>query len=128
MKRSLKKGISLFLALVMMTSLFAGLPQVAFADSSWQMVGNDCFSAGNYFPISMALDSSDTPYIAFTDETQGFNCTVMKLDGGSWVPVGNTGFTTSPALYPSLVIDGTGTPYVAYQDPSNEKKSFCYEV
>jgi hypothetical protein len=68
--------------------------------------------------MSLALDSGDIPYVAYTDAANSWRLTVQKLNGSSWDVVGTKGFTTSSdsADSPSISIDPTGTPYVAYRD------------
>ena len=108
-----------------------GVPYVAYQDggsydahltvmkydgSSWVTVGSPGFSAGGAVYLSIALDTSGTPYVAYLDVANGEKATVMKYDGTSWVTVGVAGFSASVAESESLAIDRSGTPYVAYMD------------
>ena len=83
--------------------------------SSWEIVGAAGFSAGNAYGISLALDSSNTPYVAYSDTANSYKATVMKYNGSSWEAVGAAGFSAGEADYPSLALDSGGTPYVAFR-------------
>jgi hypothetical protein len=89
---------------------------------SWQIVGTAGFSATVVSYTSLAIDSTDTPYVAYQEGFAG-KATVMKYAGGSWQTVGTTGFSAGGAHYTSLAIDSTDTPYVAYQDGANSNKA-----
>jgi hypothetical protein len=111
-----------------------GTPYVAYSDysvspykatvkkyngTSWVDVGSaGGFSAGTASYISMAIDGSGTPYVAYRDYYEYPNkATVKKYNGTSWVDVGLAGgFSAGSASYISMAIDGSGTPYVAYLD------------
>ena len=83
---------------------------------SWVSVGTPSFtpSAADYGTI--AIDTSGTPYIAFTDESDLYKATVMKFNGSDWVTVGTPGFTPGQVAYTSIAIDKNNVPYVAYMD------------
>jgi hypothetical protein len=83
----------------------------------WTVVGSADFSAGQVNFNSLALDSSDTPYVAYMDiaTTPNGLATVMKYDGSSWVTVGSAGFSVGAVNWTSLAIS-SGTPYVAFFD------------
>jgi len=89
-------------------------------NTGWSIVGNAGFSAGEagFYPvhISIAIDGGGTPYVAYGDSSNGYQATVMKLNGSSWIPVGNpAGFSGVEALgTTSIAIDANGTPYVVY--------------
>jgi hypothetical protein len=86
---------------------------------TWSYVGSPGFSAGRAAYTSLALDSSDTPYVAFQEEGYASNvskATVMTFDGSNWVNVGSPGFSAGVEYYTSLALDSSDTPYVAYED------------
>jgi len=95
----------------------------AFAD--WQHVGTAEFSAKAYY-ITFALDSADTPYLAYQDWENSYKASVKKFDGEKWVHVGTAGFTYGIARFPSLAVslplDSPAAPYVAYSDDTNDSK------
>ncbi len=113
MKTPLKRIIFLITLLV----LTAGQAQAA-----WQQVGAAGFSIYRANWTSLALDSNDTPYIAYSDEAKDFKASVMKFDGNNWVQVGSAGFSPDWADWTSLALDGSGTPYIAYLDGGNSGK------
>ena len=87
----------------------------------WQNVGNAGFSAGEADYVSLVIDGSGTPYIAYEDGDNSDKATVMKYDGTSWVPVGAPGFSDGAVNNLSLAID-LDTPYIAYSDANNSGK------
>ncbi|MCW5198550.1 thrombospondin type 3 repeat-containing protein [Desulfobulbus sp. F3] len=90
--------------------------------ADWEKVGAAGFSAGEAWSLSLALDSSGRPCVAYSDEANSGKASVMRFNGTSWEPVGNTGFSASEARYLSLAFDSSGSPYVAYQDVANGNK------
>lgn len=82
----------------------------------WESVGNVAFSSGQSDEISMKINSSGVPYVAYTDCDNGFQLTVMKYNGMNWEAVGGTGNSIGDGSYPSLNIDKSDNLYVAYQD------------
>ena len=115
----------------------SGVPYVAYHDGSnglkatvmkydagtgnWVTVGAAGFSAGPASFISLGIDGNGVPHVAYADEANGAQATVMKYDAGTgnWVTVGAAGFSAGPASFISLGIDGNGVPYVAYADEAN---------
>ena len=91
-----------------------------FDSSDWILVGSAGFSAAEVENTSLALDSDDTPYLAYTDFTNDENkATVMKYtDSGAtgWEAVGVTNFTASEAYGGQLALSSNNTPYFAYRD------------
>ena len=88
-----------------------------YTGSAWAPLGQAGFSAGYIggWGLSLALDSSNTPYVAYADTANGTNATVMRFSGGAWVPVGSPGFTVGGmGQSSSLVLDSSNTPYLAY--------------
>ncbi len=119
-----------------------GVPYVAFSDGgfggkttvkkynsgtdTWDLVGPAGFSADIASFVSLVLDSSDTPYVAYTDGGFGNKATLMKYNSGtdSWDLVGGSaGFSAGASLYTSLALDSSDTPYVAFQDGTNVNKA-----
>ncbi|MGX9728878.1 MAG: hypothetical protein ACTFAK_16660 [Candidatus Electronema sp. VV] len=72
------------------------------ATSSWQQVGAAGFSASRAQYISLALDSSGTPYIAYQDWGNIGKASVMKFNNAtsSWEQVGTAGFSAGWAGCP----------------------------
>ena len=83
--------------------------------SSWVNVGIPAFTTGHVLTMSLAIDSSGTPYVAFNDTASQNQATVMKYITGAWVLVGSPGFSLAGEIrYLNIAINGNGTPYVAY--------------
>jgi hypothetical protein len=89
----------------------------------FELVGAAGFSVGNAGYTSLALDSADTPYVAYRDNDNDSKATVMKYDGSAWVLVGGAGFSAGNSYFISLALDNTDTPYVAYTDNANGNKT-----
>lgn len=95
-------------------------------DTGWELVGSADFSAGGASNISIAINRSGTPYVAYTDEANSSKATVMKYTGNGasgWENVGSAGFSDGGANYTSIAIDGSGTPYVAYEDAGHSSRA-----
>ena len=86
---------------------------------TWQMVGREGFSDGWSYYLSLAIDSTGTPCVAYGDGDNYFKVTVKKYAGGTWQTVGTPCSSAGQADYTSLAIDSTDTPYVAYKDYGN---------
>jgi hypothetical protein len=81
-------------------------------------VGPSDFSPGDIDAyISLRLDKSDTPYVAFDDAVSG-KIAVMRFNGALWESVGPAGLSPGVAWTGSLVLSPTGVPYVGFQDGS----------
>ncbi len=95
------------------------------AHADWMQVGTAGFSPSLAASTSLAIDSSGTPYIAYTDYANDGKVSVMKFDGANWVQVGAAGFSAGETELSrsSLAFDSSGTPYVAYMDLANGLKA-----
>ena len=84
--------------------------------SSWQQVGMQGFSAGQYRSMQIAVAPGPVPYIVFKDFGAARKAVVKTFNGTAWVDVG--GGTVSPGAtdYTSIALDASGMPYVAYTD------------
>jgi hypothetical protein len=94
--------------------------------TGWEAVGPATgFSAGQANYISLALDGSDVPYVAYRDGANSDKATVMRYNTGSgaWETVGSAGFSAGEVEDTSLALDSSGVPYVAYGDGGNSDKA-----
>ena len=91
--------------------------------SSWASLGEAGFSAGSAAYISIAINSSGTPYVVYQDVSNGNKANVMKYNGSSWELVGESGFSAGNASYTSIAFDSNDTPYVVYKDAVNSYKA-----
>jgi hypothetical protein len=92
------------------------------ASAGWVNVGSMGFTDSLVDFISLAIDKSGTPYIAFNDFGYNQQATVMKYNSSNWTVVGNPGFSAGPTAFTSIAIDPSGAPYVAYEDIVNDQK------
>ena len=94
-----------------------------FNGQRWVNVGSGGISVGLANCISLDLDQTGQPYVAFTDSAASFRATVMKYDGSKWITVGNAGFSAGTANYTCIAISSAGVPYVAYSDNGNSDRA-----
>ncbi len=109
---------------------FMGPPNISvhrFDGTGWALVGPEHFTKtipapamGTVVMASLAFDRSNNPYIAFSDQTQGYKPYVMKWNGTVWdsLAFGVPGFI-GYAHYMSLAFDGNDNPYFAFYDAIN---------
>jgi hypothetical protein len=94
---------------------------------SWVALGSGGFTAAspNYAFIypAIALDSTDTPYVVYSDAANAKRATVMRFAGSSWVTVGSAGFSAGESMYNDITVDNSDTPYVVYGDVGNSRKA-----
>ena len=84
-----------------------------FDGTNWITLGGSV--ATNAYYCSLALDSSDTPYVAFQDYNNTSKSTsVFKFNGTAWEVVGAKNFSEHNSTNISMAIDNAGTPYVSY--------------
>lgn len=89
----------------------------------WETVGGANISSAGY-SLSLALNTSGTPYVALSDFSQPTRrATVKKFNGSSWELVGSAGFSAGEARYTRLAIDASGTVYVAFVDFATSQKA-----
>jgi hypothetical protein len=84
--------------------------------SSWELVGQAGFSDGLARYTTIAFDSSNTPYIAYTDGDT-YKTTVKKFNGTNWEDVGSPRFSSGSAGYVKIAFNGD-IPHVIYKDYS----------
>jgi hypothetical protein len=94
--------------------------------NSWINVGMPGFSSINANYVSLAIDSSGTPYVAFEDSAFASKATVMKFSGGAWITIGS-GISTGAAYSTSLAVDSSGNLFLGYEDGANSNKATVLE-
>lgn len=87
-----------------------------FNGTDWINVGNPRFTEGNARYVSLALDPSETPYVAFEDRFTGdFKGSVMTFDGADWVYVPGSRFTVEKGInFANIASDASGNLFFAY--------------
>ena len=67
--------------------------------------------------VTIAMDGSNTPWVAYQDLAVGGKVTVRRFNDASytWDLVGPQGFSASQARFVNLAFDSASVPYVAYQ-------------
>jgi len=83
------------------------------------------FGGNNSQYTSIAIDSANVPYVAFSDGDNNNTPTVYKLVSGTWTLVGLAFGNNSQ--YTSIAIDSANVPYVAFSDGDNDNKSTVYK-
>ena len=75
----------------------------------------------NYYGVGLALNSTGSPHIVYTDD--GYVCAGLKLatktESGTWSSTTLDGSSSYVGCYPSIVIDSNDAVYVTYRDHSN---------
>ena len=90
---------------------------------TWKPIGSAGCSAGPAVYMSLALDSGNTPYVAYRDGGNGNKATVMKFNGASWDTVGSPGFSVGSVYRTPLALDSSNAPYVAYRHVGGSNKT-----
>lgn len=90
--------------------------------SDWEYVGKYGFSMGEANHMTLAIDPSDVPYVAYHEVANGYKASVRKFDGTDWVLVGKYGISSGTADYVYLALDKTGVPFVAFGDGDHDGK------
>jgi hypothetical protein len=89
---------------------------------TWDQVGTAQFT-NTSADVALALDSSGSPYVAYTDTTVDGMVHVDMFDGSNWVAVGSN---VSPAIVPtnlSIAINPiSGYPWVTYKDTGTNRQ------
>ena len=80
------------------------------------------FSAGTVDYTSIAVNTSNTPYVVYKDVANSNKASVKRFDGTSWVTVGAIGFSSGTADYSDIVIGSNNIPYVIYRDGAQQEK------
>jgi hypothetical protein len=113
---------TLLITLVLVLTILS-LPLMNARATGWDYVGTPGFSNGIDGDVLLALDSTNTPYVAFLEEFPFTEqVTVMKFNGSSWEVVGTAGFS-GEASDVSLALDSNDMPYVAFKDYTNSFKA-----
>ena len=89
----------------------------------WQDVGGAGFGESATNDVSVALDSNNLPYVAYTT-VEGL--IIQKFDGASWNNVGSSIYLYSnpsmgPNAYSSLSLDSNNVPYVVYTEEQSKQ-------
>ncbi len=116
----MKKIFTVILIIFSCISLYAG-------ESSWTFIGSDDLTTTGASYTSIALDSKNTPYLIFSNNTPRKTKSIMtnpvvKFDGTNWVNVGTSPISEITAQYTTIKIDSNDTPYIAFINSSNESR------
>jgi hypothetical protein len=91
------------------------LNESSLLDSIWKNVGNAGFSVDRAWYTSLAFSPSGEPYVAYGDDGNIDDVTVMRFNGNNWVNVGNANFSGLMVDYTCLAFNPSdGSPYVAF--------------
>jgi hypothetical protein len=90
--------------------------------SSWVPVGSLGFSAATALSVSIAVDATGSPIVAYDDASfSPRKITTMKFNGTSWVAIGTVGFSVGTSS--EMAINSKGIPYVAFNDGNNGNRA-----
>ncbi|MBL7726670.1 MAG: hypothetical protein JNM68_03245, partial [Dinghuibacter sp.] len=95
-------------------------------NNTWNYVGTPGISEGSIYGLSLTVDSSGTPYLAYLDETYGYRAVLKKFADTGWATVNTPGFSANQVLWDalSIAIDRSGAPHVAYNDGNGWAKMY----
>lgn len=111
------------ISVMLSTAVQSGASYQWVKNAKWQNVGLPDFSTGNADYTSIAIDSSGTPYVLYSDDANGGKATVQKYDGANWVTVGTAGFSADLAFYTSITISDSNIVYAAFFDAGNGSRA-----
>ena len=114
----MKKYIDLFLFFLPLMALTQNNPTVPM----WKSIGPAGFTPGAVYNVSLALSSSDVPYLAICDSYNDHKVSVMRYNGTFWEYVGDQCFTPKNAYYLSLAFSPSGELWIAYNNSSQSDK------
>jgi hypothetical protein len=89
-----------------------------FNGTDWVAVGTDVAIIAHESTI--AFDSSNTPYVAYTTG----KASAKRFNGTDWVAAGNLAFTTNDVEMIRLAINSKDVPYVVFKDFYTESSSW----
>lgn len=72
------------------------------------------------------LDNNGTPYVIYSDSTNGDKASVKKYFNNDWVSVGSLGFSTAGAEFVRIAFDSNNTPYAAFRVNNNDVMVYQY--
>ncbi len=101
--------------ILILLTIFLGSSITLFAQTSWQAVGETVSSSEARY-ISLAMDNSGVPYLAFSEISSLLKANVQKFTGTNWVQVGPSGISEGAVESICLKIDAQNTPYIVYRD------------
>jgi|GEM_PF-4653124 len=99
------------------------ISQTLYAQSSWKPLGgngglvSDANSLQSIHP-AIAVDTSGTPYIIYSDLSDSSRIRVKKFNGSNWINVGTNG-THHRGVLGSIAISSKDSIYIAFYDDSN---------
>lgn len=88
--------------------------------TAWSTVGSAGFITGMF--IGLAVDSSNTPYMATGDASTSNKGRVMRFAGSSWAQVGQAYLSIGNAYWSALAFNANGRLFYAYQDAGNSHR------
>ncbi|ROH98772.1 T9SS C-terminal target domain-containing protein [Chryseobacterium sp. G0240] len=110
------------------------IPTGASTAQNWSLVGGaavDASSSGEQYNSDIALDASNTIYVAYVSNSAGGRkLNVKKFDGTSWVQVGNANFSDGRVQHVAIAVTASGTPYVVASRFENDNflKNTVYKL
>lgn len=96
-----------------------------FNGTSWDLIKsgpNDAATFGLATYINLVIDSNDTLFLGFKDQTASNGTSVMSFDGTSWSYLGSAGFGSNSDNQ-NLIITNNDVLYVVYRDRSNSSET-----
>jgi len=98
-----------------------GVEVKSFDGTNWNFVGPANFTGSGVGAVGFSHTQS-TPYVVYTDMSNGEKINVKKYNGTSWMFVGAPNFSASWVAKIGLKFSPSGEPYVSFQDNDNGNK------
>jgi len=88
-----------------------------FDGTNWVTVGTPILQEG--FFLSLAVDTSGNPWVAFDDYSVNFRLSVMRFDGSQWIYFGQPGISSTRISNAIIAFNPSGEPWVTYSGYTN---------
>lgn len=102
----------------LLSAVLCSTGSVLYAQVPWQGLGpNDGLVNSSSDYSSIAVDTNNVPFVAYSDITDGSKLKVKKFNGTDWEPVG-TNPSDGSSLYIVMKVDRANVPHVLFRDGS----------
>jgi|GEM_PF-1313119 len=102
----------------LLSAMLATTGSALYAQAPWQGLGaNDGMVNGSSDYSSIAVDTNNVPFVAYSDLSDGSKLKIKKFNGTDWEAVG-TNPSEGSALYIVMKVDRANVPHVLFRDGS----------
>jgi len=90
-----------------------------FSNNTWEYVGTPSFTGPTYSNMSFDLDSNNTPYVLFNNNSNS-TLSVVKYINDTWEPVGTNTITEYNTSYFAISVNENNDPVVVFQNQQSK--------